>query len=88
MAASYFAACKKMVASLEALKAFDRAHPSAALSHAQHARRSKLLEEAVERVHFVIIQREALQLSGGDQFFQDYAIPEEVKKRLGPKRKK
>ena len=87
MAASYFAACKKMVSCLEALKVFDHAHASAALTQDQITRRSDLFEKAVERVHFVIIQREALELSGDEaQFFRDYAIPEEIRMHLKPKR--
>jgi hypothetical protein len=44
--------------------------------------RSELLEEAGERVYFVIIQREAMQLSCFEGFFQDYEIPAEVRARL------
>ena len=62
-AAAYFAACRKMVASLEALKAFDRAVAAATPHHEQITNRSELLEEAAERVHFVVIQREAMKLS-------------------------
>jgi hypothetical protein len=69
------------------LKRFDRAHASAALTQDQITRRSELFEKAVERVHFVIIQREALELSGDEaQFFRDYAIPEEIRMHLKPKR--
>ena len=86
LAASYFAACKRMVESLKALQTFDRLHVSAALTQKQMTRRSELLDEASERIHFVLIQREALQLSGGEQFFNDYQIPDEVKTRLGKSR--
>lgn len=88
MAASYFAECKKMVGTLRALRNFDRMHTAAALTPEQITRRSELVEEASERVHFVVIQREALQLSGGEQFFQDHKIPDEVRMRLRPKRQK
>ena len=60
MAATYFAACRKMVDSLEVLKDFDRAVASASRDKEQITRRSELLEEAVERVYFVVIQREAM----------------------------
>ena len=85
MAASYFAACRRMVDSLEALKAFDRAFASATPDHKHITRRAELLEDAAERVHFVVIQREALQLSGYEEFFEDYEVPDEVKTRLRPR---
>ena len=88
IAQAYFAACKTMVASLEALKAFDRIVASSTLDNAQITRRSELLEEARERVHFVIIQREALQLSGFEGFFENYEVPNEVRTQMAPKRRK
>ena len=87
MAAAYFAACRKMVDCLDALKAFDR-DASSKLANQQLARRSELLDEAAERVLFVLIQREAMKLSGYDQFFEDYGVPDEVKRRLGTSREK
>jgi len=87
MAESYFAACKKMVASLETLKAFDLTVASSTLDNEQITRRSELLEEAGERAHFVVIQREAMQLSCLEGFFEDYEIPDEVRKRMGPRRR-
>ena len=59
-AEAYFAGCKKMVASLEALRAFDRTMASSAQRNAQMVRRSQLLDEVAERVHFVLIQRDAI----------------------------
>ena len=85
-AAAYFAACKKMVTSLEALKAFDHAFPSSSRDNKQVTRRSTLLDDAVERVYFVIIQREAMKLSGYEQFFDNYEVPKEVRTRLGTRR--
>jgi len=87
MAASYFAACRKMVDALEALKGFDRAVVSATQGNEQITRRSELLEEAAERVHFVVIQREAMQLSGYDAFFEDYEVSDEVRTRMRPRRR-
>jgi hypothetical protein len=87
MAAAYFAACRTMVDSLEALKAFDPARASS-LDNEQITRRSELLEDAAERVYFVVIQREAMKLSCLEEFFQDYEIPDEVRTRLGPRRRK
>jgi hypothetical protein len=88
MAAAYFAACRKMVDSLEALKAFDRAVASSTLDNEQITRRSELLEDAGERVYFVVIQREAMKLSCFEEFFEDYEVPDEVRTRLGPRRQK
>ncbi len=75
-----------MVASLEALKAFDHALPSPPPDSEQITRRSKLLDDAVERVFFVVIQREAMKLSGYEQFFENYQVPDEVRMRLGTRR--
>ena len=88
MAEAYFAACKKMVNSLEALKTFDRAVASLPRDNEQITRRSDLLEDAAELVHFVVIQREAMQLSCLEGFFEDFEIPDEVRTRMGPKRRK
>jgi hypothetical protein len=81
-AATYFAACKKMVASLEALKAFDTV-ASSTPDNEQIARRSELLEDAAERAHFVLIQREAMKLSHDERFFEHYEVPAEVRTRMG-----
>jgi hypothetical protein len=86
-AAAYFAACRRMVDSLEALKAFDRAVASTQ-NNEQLERRFELLEDAVERVYFVIIQREAMKLLCSEAFFEDYEVPAEVRMRLGPRRRK
>ncbi len=88
-AATYFAACKKMVASLSALKTFDDSIPSSTLDEHQIKRRSQLLEVAAERVHFVLIQREAMNLPWYEHFFEDYGVPPEIVARLGrpPRRK-
>jgi hypothetical protein len=80
---AYFAACKKMVASLEALRAFDRAVDPAARENERAARRSRLLDDAAERVLCVLIQREAMRLSGTQTFLEDYGVAEEVIARMG-----
>jgi len=84
----YFSACKKMVSSLEALRAFDSAVGPAARDSERVARRSQLLDDAAERVHFVLIQRDAMQLSGSETFLGDYGVPAEVIARMGAKRRK
>jgi len=86
---AYFAGCKRMVASLEALSDFDRAVGSSAQDDEQVRRRSQLLDEAAERVHFVVIQRDAMQLSWSETFLDDYGVPADVRARVGqPPRKK
>ena len=86
-AAAYFAACRKMVDALEALQIFDRAVASSTRDNEQITRRSELLEGAAERVYFVVIQREAMQLPCYGEFFEDYEVPDEVRTRLGPRRR-
>ena|SRR5688572_25495543 len=85
MAAAYFAACRKMVDALEALKAFDRNSTVGLVPATEAAKRGVLLDEARERVYFVVIQREAMKLPTFSTFFEDYDVPEEVRARLGPK---
>jgi len=87
-AAAYFAACKKMVASLEALKAFDHSIRSSTRDSGQITRRSALFEDAVERVYSVVIQREAMKLFRCEEFFEDYEVPGEVRARLGSLRQR
>ncbi|MCI0745293.1 MAG: hypothetical protein L0Y58_07800 [Verrucomicrobia subdivision 3 bacterium] len=87
-AAAHFAACRKMVDSLETLKAFDHAVPSAARDNERLTRRSELLEDAAERVYFVVIQRDAMKLSWYEEFFERYEVPDEVRMRLGARRRK
>jgi hypothetical protein len=77
-----------MVDSLDALKVFDRAVASSTLNNEQISRRSELLEDAGERVYFLVIQREAMKLSCFEEFLEDYEIPDEVRTRLGPRRRK
>jgi len=52
---AYFAGRRMMVAALEALRVFDRATAPSPHDGDQVARRSELLEDAGERVHFVLI---------------------------------
>jgi hypothetical protein len=84
----YFSACKQMVNSLEALRAFDSAVGPAVRDNAQAARRSQLLDDAAERVHFVLIQRDAMQLSRSETFLEDYEVPADVSARMGQQPRK
>lgn len=80
---AYFAGCKKMVAALEALRAFDREAGSTALDKERTARRSQLLDDTAERVHCVLVQREAMRLLGSGTFLEGYGVPREVIARMG-----
>ena len=73
-----------MVDSLEVLKTFDRAR-AFSIPDNLHIR-NELIIAAAERVYYVVIQREAMNLPCFVEFFQDYEIPDEVKARLGPRR--
>jgi hypothetical protein len=84
----YFSACKKMVSSLEVLRALDSAVDPAARDVEHVARRSQLLDDAAERVHFVLIQRDAMQLLWSETFLDDYGVPEEVIARMGQRERK
>src|SRR5688572_1567997 len=79
----YFSACRKMVGSLEALRAFDSAIGPAVRDAERAARRTQLLDDAAERVHSVLVQRDAMQLSWSEKFFEDYGVPTEVRDRMG-----
>ena len=86
MASAYFASCRKMLDSLNALKAFDESLAPSTPDAEQLTRRSELLHDAAERVIFVLIQREAMKLPWYDEFFEDYGISPEVRARLGTRR--
>jgi hypothetical protein len=80
---AYFASCKKMVSSLQALRAFDNAVGPKVRDHEHARRRSQLLDDAAERVLAVLIQREAMHLSGYETFLEDYEVPADVLARMG-----
>jgi hypothetical protein len=84
----YFSACKKMVSSLEALRAFDTAVAPVIRGDEQAACRSQLLDDAAKQVYFVLIQRDAMQLSGSETFLDDYGIPAEVIAWMGQRQRK
>jgi hypothetical protein len=86
MAASYFAACKKMTAAIEALHAFDRGCAASHMNKEEAERRAELLHFAAERVYFVLVQREAIKLSRPEEFLDAYAVPAEVRSELGRQR--
>jgi hypothetical protein len=82
-AEAYFAACRKMTAALEAFHDFDRLNAGSELDAHQQVRRAELVREAAKRVHYVVIQREALNLSCPPEFFEAYSIPEEIRAGMG-----
>ena len=86
MASSYFAACRKMVDAIEALKAFDRRNVRVQLepAPAQIVERTQLVAAARERVFYVVIQRESMKVSTFESFFEDYEISDEIRTKLGP----
>ena len=77
-----------MVSSLEALRAFDSAVGPAARDDERVAPRSQLLDDAAERVYFVLIQRDAMQLSGSETFFEDYGVSAEVIAWMGQRQRR
>ena len=87
MAEAYFGACRKMVDALEALKTFDRTLGMAVVDKEQTPGRSKLVDAAAERVHYVLIQREAMKLKHSETFFEDYSVPDEVVRQVGKTRR-
>jgi len=82
IAQAYFASCKKMVAALDVLKKFDHETVDSQENPTHTRHRSQLLAAAAERVHYVIIQREAMKLPWHDAFFDDYDIPVELRMAL------
>ena len=84
---AYFSACKKMVSSLETLRAFDSAVGPATRNDERVARRSQLLDDAAERLFFVLVQRDAMQLSGSETFLDDYGVPAEVIAWMGQRQR-
>ena len=41
------------------------------------------LDDAAERVYFVLVRRDAMQLSGYERFLNDYEVSAEVVARMG-----
>src|SRR5258707_13925770 len=84
----YFSACKMMFSSLEALRVFDSAVGPAARDDERVERRSQLLDDAAERVYFVLVQRDAMELSRSETFLDDYGVPAEVITWMGQRKRK
>ena len=52
------------------------------------ARRQLLLEEAAEWLWYVVVQREAMGLVNHRPLFELYAVPAEVRRRMGPRQRR
>ena len=74
-----------MQAALAALGQFDRDHERSALSRVDQRGRAELFAEAAEQVWTFMIRREAMKLPYYEEIFSDFAIPEEVRRKMGPK---
>jgi hypothetical protein len=70
---------RRLEAALAALQAFDAADARAR----RGGEREALLAEAGTLLWHFIVQREACGLSDGARVMQDYAVPNEVRARMG-----
>ncbi|HEX7860973.1 MAG TPA: hypothetical protein VF773_11635 [Verrucomicrobiae bacterium] len=82
-ASAYFARVRSMQAALARLAQFDRV-PNSKQPGPQNGR-TELFAEAAEQVWFFMIQREAMKLPYYEEVFKDFDIPDEVRRRMGPK---
>jgi Family of unknown function (DUF6665) len=57
-------------------------------SRAGRAAREELVLDAAERLWFAVVQREALGLHRHDQLLRELRVPEEVARRMGPRRRR
>jgi hypothetical protein len=69
---------RRFEAALAALQAFD-----ASVARAHGGARQALLDEAGTLLWHFIVQREACGLRDGARVMQDYAVPNEVRARMG-----
>jgi hypothetical protein len=69
---------------LRTLTEFDTAWPSeTAMTVQAHDDRQKLVAEASRALWHFVVQREACGLRDGRQVLRDYAVPPEVRDRMG-----
>ena len=54
----------------------------------QHRLREYLLEEAAERLWFVVVQREAIGVMRHEVLYEVLQIPTEVRRAMGPRRQR
>jgi hypothetical protein len=86
-AAALGLAARKLRTSLDALRRFDAETPTR--SRRTSGSRERLVEEAAEACWGYLVQREIIGLGAEDAEYirREYALPDEVWKRLGPKRR-
>jgi hypothetical protein len=53
----------------------------------EHRVRQHLLEEAAERLWFLVVHREALGLTRNDVVYETLRVPAEVRRAMGPRRR-
>jgi hypothetical protein len=85
-AASLFRNTKKMLAALQALRAFDEQFVEVKAFNASLAlQRKVLLVDAAELAWFVIVQRELLRFPTDDEVYREFRITDEVRRHMGPR---
>jgi hypothetical protein len=82
-ASAYFTTVRKMQAALAALQVFDEQQRP--MNAANNQQRTELFAEAAEQVWFFVVQREAMKLTHYEELFADFGIPDEVRRRMGPR---
>jgi hypothetical protein len=76
---------RELERALLALQIFDAAHSGStrATGH-DRKRRDHLVAEAGQALWYLIVQRDACGLHGSESLMVDYAVPAEVRNRMGP----
>ena len=92
-AGSLARAGERLEAMLAALRAFDAATPTpppasapTELTIAAAHRRDELVAEAAEALWYLLVQRDAIGPTRHEQIFAIYAVPADVRARIGPRR--
>ena len=73
---------RKLRAALDNLQRFDRNR--AALQRADPAAREKLVRAASDAFWLYVVQREALGLNDSEYIRNEYGVPPDVWRRMGP----
>jgi hypothetical protein len=81
-------AVEQLEGALGALAAFEAALAAGAAPPAAAEQRQDLLEEARERLWFVVIQREAMGLRRHEVLYEVLSVPPEVRRTMGPRRRR
>ena len=78
---------RQLERALLALRTFDTVHAeSAGAPRHDRKRRHRLVAEAGQALWYLIVQRDACGLYGSESVMIDYAVPAEVRDRMGPLR--